>query len=423
MEQGGRNEHPLRLSNTLTRRKEAFVSETGREVKVFTCGPSVYRRPHVGNYATFLYEDILVRYLKYLGHKVHWVMNITDVEDKAMEEAREQGLDLQALTMPVVKRLFREAEELGISLPEESPRSSEVVDQAVLIIRNLLRTGYAYVHKDDVFFDPLKFPGFGKLYGLDMRNWPKKRIRFRRDTYPGRRWNRGDFILWHGCQDRDGPAFCWSTPLGKGRPAWNVQDPAVITKYLGPRIDIACGGVDNLFRHHDYTIAVTEAFSGEKLARYWLHGEHVLLNGSKMSKSKGNIVYPGDLYREGYTGKQIRFYLIYGHYREKKNLTEKSLGAAVSLLESFRSLANEFVFPDSGAGRSAGAFTSPLVREMVKGFERHMSNDLDVKGSFDSLHKDLVRWKQVKDRGDLSDRDRREVASVLNQADQVFQVL
>ena len=173
----------------------------------------------------------------------------------------------------------------------EIARSSTSVEQAARLIRILMDKGYAYRHEGDIFYDPLKFEGFGKLFGLDMSRWPKKKRRFRKDTYPGQRWNLGDFILWHGDKgEKDAPS--WDTELGRGRPAWNVQDAAMVTKHLGYRIDIACGGADNLYRRHDYTIAVVEGASGRTFSSYWPHGEHVLIDRIKMSKSKGNILYP-----------------------------------------------------------------------------------------------------------------------------------
>ena len=183
-------------------------------------------------------------------------------------------------------------------MPERIPRSSTSVEQAVYLIRKLLEKGCAYRHKGDIFFDPLKFEGFGKLFRLDMSKWPKTRKRFKQDTYPGRRWNLGDFILWHGC--RKGDKVCWDTEIGRGRPSWNIQDPAMISETMGYSLDIFCGGIDNLYRHHDYNIAVMESVSGKELSRYWLHGQHVLVGGKKMSKSLHNIVYPEDLLAQGF---------------------------------------------------------------------------------------------------------------------------
>ena len=175
----------LHLTNTLSRKKEPFRSREAGTVKLFTCGPSTYSRAHVGNYRTFLYEDVLQRHLEYLGYHVERMIHFTDVEDKAIDEAQEQGIGLKDLTGPVEDRFFKEVDLLAIKLPEHIPRSSTSVDQAVHLIEILLDKGYAYRHGKDIFFDSLKFEGFGKLYGLDMSRWPEKKRRFRKDTYPG----------------------------------------------------------------------------------------------------------------------------------------------------------------------------------------------------------------------------------------------
>ena len=187
----------LTLYNTLTRKKEEFKPREKGKVKIFTCGPSLYQRPHLGNYRTFLYEDILVRYLEYLGYDVERVLNFTDIEDKAVKVAEAEGMDIAELTERVANTFYEEAELLRIKPPTHNPRSSTSVDQAVFLIKELLKNEIAYWHDGDVFFDPLKFPEFGRLFGLDMSRWPKEKKRFKKDTYPGMRWNMGDFVLWH----------------------------------------------------------------------------------------------------------------------------------------------------------------------------------------------------------------------------------
>jgi cysteinyl-tRNA synthetase len=268
---------------------------------MYTCGPSVYRQPHIGNYRTFLFEDVLQRYLEYSGYNVVRLTTLTDIEDKAIAEAVEAKVSVRELTQENIDTFFEEAKLLRMKTPSYVPRSSTTVDQAAKLIRVLLDKGYAYRHthegRQNVYFDPLKFKDFGKLSHLDMSKWPKRKRRFHRDTYPGTPWNRGDFVLWHGY--KEGDTVSWDTDVGKGRPAWNVQDAAMVTKHLGFTIDIACGGVDNLVRHHDYTIAVAEGASGKEFAHWWLHGEHLFVEGQKMSKSRGNVHYIADLTKMG----------------------------------------------------------------------------------------------------------------------------
>ncbi|MFP4667790.1 MAG: class I tRNA ligase family protein, partial [Desulfobacterales bacterium] len=330
----------LHLLNSMTRKKQKFVPRhPDGTVKIFTCGPSIYNWPHIGNYRTFLFEDILERYLDYLGYTVERLINFTDMEDKAIARANELGISLQELTRPVAEKFIQECEMFNIGLPDTIARSTTSAEQAVLLIRRLLENRTAYRHKGDIFYDPLKFKDFGKLFGLDMSRWPKKRIRFRKDTYPGQRWNLGDFILWKKRRPSDGNIY-WKTELGEGRPAWNIQDPAMITKHLGWELDICCGGIDNIYRHHDYNIAVIEAISGKELAHFWLHGGHVRVGGKKMSKTRGNIVYFNDLLSRGFQPHHIRFFLIYGDYREPLNMNTDRLNCARGKIETLRSMIN-----------------------------------------------------------------------------------
>jgi cysteinyl-tRNA synthetase len=371
----------LTLYNSMSRSKEPFRPREDRHVKIFTCGPSTYRRPHLGNYRTFLYEDVLVRYLEYRGFEVRRVINFTDVEDKMLEEAVLEGRRPEVIAAEVGRHFFRETAQLQIKLPRKIARASESVPQAVELIRRLLDRGVAYWHRGNVFFDPLKVKDFGKLYRLDMSAWPKRKVRFKKDTYNGLRWNRGDFILWHG--HNNGDLSAWDTQIGKGRPSWNIQDPAMITEHLGEQVDINCGGIDNIYRHHDYNIAIMEALTGKRYANYYLHGAHLIVDGKPMSKSRGNIVYLEDLEAKGFQPYHLRFFLIYTHYRRRLNLTEARLRQAAWQLDSLRALAAEL---SAGGGRGAVAPRLERLLDRLAGeFERHMDDDLSVGMAVDSL--------------------------------------
>jgi cysteinyl-tRNA synthetase len=410
------------IYNTMTRKKEPFKTRKDKIVKIFTCGPSVYQSAHIGNYRTFLFEDVLVRYLEHLGYKVERVLNFTDVEDKAVELAKKQGKDIKELTNDVIEKFFYDTKLLRIKPPTFNPRSSNSIDQAVKIIKMLLKKDIAYWHHGDVFYDPLKFQGFGRLYGLDMNLWPKKKKRFRKDTYPGMRWNLGDFILWHGC--REGENVCFDNQLGSGRPSWNVQDPAMATKFLGFKLDICAGGIDNLYRHHDYNIAVAEGASGETFANYWLHGAHLFVYGKKMSKSTGNILYLEDLLKDGFTPESVRFYLIYNHYREKLNFTKKQFQDMSERLEEFRKLVNEVL--DLGTCKM-DAETEPVAKDMIIGlvhsFEECMNNDLDVRCAFDDLFETINKLNQYKSEAKLNKEFCKLLKHNLREIDKVLQII
>jgi cysteinyl-tRNA synthetase len=296
------------------------------------------------------------------------------------------------------------------------------VDQAAQLIRALLDKGiaYRYTHEgtENIYYDPQKFPGFGKLAHLDMKNWPKTKRRFHLDTYPGMPWNRGDFILWHGC--KEGDKVCWETEIGRGRPAWNIQDAAMVTKHLGFSVDVACGGIDNLVRHHDYTIAAAEAVSGEQFARYWLHGGHLFVDGKKMSKSKGNVLYPEDLTAKGYRNDHVRFFLIYGPYGKKRNFTWHKLAETSRILDDFESKVKSI---QNAEATNSNTKTKALVKSLKPSFEKHMNNDLDVKTAFDSLRLKVAVLQGLAQEGKLSIQDANDAASSLRKVDRVLQVI
>lgn len=411
----------LFLYNTLTRQKERFTPRKAENiVKMFTCGPSIYNWPHIGNFRTFLFEDILQRYLEYKGYTVERMINFTDIEDKSIHQANKDGVALEALTQPVARSFMEDCARLKISLPETIPRSSTSIEQAVYLTEQLLDKGFAYRHGGDIFYDPLKFKDFGKLYGLDMSRWPKQRTRFYKDTYPGKRWNRGDFILWKARRKEDGNIF-WQTSLGEGRPAWNIQDPAMLTQHLGYEIDIWCGGIDNLYRHHDYNIAVTEGVSGKTLSRFWLHCEHVLIRKTKMSKSKGNILYVKDLLNTGYHPRHIRFFLIYTHFQQHIDVNNEHLQLARGKIDTLRDM---LVLLENG---NAAVKNTPaaqiLIKEIQSAFERRMNDNLDVKGAFDDVFDNTRQLAKMKATGTLGSEQCRAAVEQLKQIDRVWQVL
>jgi cysteinyl-tRNA synthetase len=412
----------LHLQNTLTGKKQIFhPRHPDKKVRMFTCGPSIYDRPHLGNYRTFLFEDILQRYLQYLGFPVKRLINFTDMEDKAIARANKLGVSIDELTRPMAEQFIKDCSALSIALPETIARSTTCVDSAVLLIQRLLEKKIAYKHGPDIFYDPLKFKGFGRLFGLDMSKWPEKKIRFRKDTYPGQRWNLGDFILWKGWRKKDGPFF-WQTSLGKGRPAWNVQDPAMIVRHLGYELDICCGGIDNIYRHHDYNIAVVEGVSGKVLAPFWLHGGHVRVKGIKMAKSKGNIVYPDDLFFLGYEPRHVRFFLICSHYRKSLNLTAQGLDLARGRVDTFRTMARR-IEEKTGSAASSDPEARALAESLQKDFETSMNNDLDVETAFEKLYNTLQSLVRISAAARLSGKDAEVVISGLKKIDQVLKIL
>jgi cysteinyl-tRNA synthetase len=415
----------LHLYNTMSRSLEPFEPRNRGKVDIFTCGPSTYRRPHIGNYRSFLYEDILVRHLEYSGFEVHRVINFTDVEDKTIVEAENRGKSVEAVTREVHDRFFSETSLLGIKLPPEIPRSSTSVDQAVEIIEKLMKKGHAYRHEGNIYFDPLTFEGFGKLFRLDMSRWPKHKVRFKRDTYNGRRWNLGDFILWHGHDGNGASDAYWDTRIGRGRPSWNIQDPAMILQQIGTQIDINCGGIDNIYRHHDYNIAVMEAFSGKTFARYYLHGEHLIVNGKSMSKSRGNILYPEDLVERGYEHKHLRFFLIHEHYRKKLDFTDANFERASKRLDEWRNLYRSILSPDGNAGSTneSDKVVDELIDSVEKVFRHAMNDDLKAGAAFEEVYSVLAKIDSARADRRLSPSQRDRLRAAIDRIDTVLGVI
>jgi cysteinyl-tRNA synthetase len=408
--------------NTLTRKVEPFESIVDRKVKMYTCGPSTYQRPHIGNYRTFLFEDVLQRYLEYLGYSVTRLITLTDVEDKAIAEAKKENLSVEELTQRNEAVFFRDFDLLSIKVPNYAVRTSSVIDHAAELVKTLTEKGYAYWHKHEgarnAYFEPLKFDGFGKLAHLDMSKWPRKKRRFHLDTYPGTPWNRGDFILWHGCSNGDN--VCWETKIGKGRPAWNIQDAAIVTKHLGFSVDVACGGIDNLVRHHDYTLAVAEAISGKEFARYWLHGAHLFVDGKKMSKSKGNVYYPDDLLVKGFRKEHVRFFLIYESYRKRLNFTFKKLAKTSQKLDAFKNMVQDLQKADNA---SSSEKAKALANSIISVFERNMNEDLYVKAAFNELYATVVKLHKLMGQRKLGAEDVDKALMSLRRVDSVLQVI
>ena len=412
----------------MNRELEVFRPRKKGQVDIFTCGPSTYRRPHIGNYRTFLYEDIVVRYLEYLDYDVHRVINFTDVEDKTIVEAENKGKSIEKVTDAVHDHFFRETGQLGIRLPAEIPRSSTSVDQAVKIIKTLVEKGHAYRYRGDIFFDPLTTKDFGKLFRLDMSKWPKRKTRFKKDTYNGNRWNLGDFVLWHAHENERTSSAYWATDIGEGRPAWNIQDPAMVLQQIGTQVDINCGGIDNIYRHHDYNIAVMESYSGKKYANYYMHGEHLIVEGKPMSKSRGNILYVEDLVERGYEPMHLRFFLLYTHYRKKLNFTNKGFAKCSSKLDESREVFSRLTRKTQKKKPVAGekdphGDISALIEQIPEEFGRSMNDDLRIGDAFDGVTSILLRISSLTAGQPLPPGQSRRLAEAIASIDRVFGVI
>ena len=403
----------LKLFNTATNQLEVFEPADPQVVNIFTCGPSIYRRAHLGNFRTFLYEDVVVRYLEYLGYTIQRGMNITDLEDKALEEAEKQQRPLSEITEENIAQFVEEMALLRIKHPEHLARASDHVDNAVELVETLLDEGFAYWHDGNVYYDALKFSAFGKVARIDLSDWPKEKRRFHLDNYPPNWWNKGDFILWYG--EKKTANVYWDTRIGRGRPAWNLQDASIIVGTMDVPLSIYGGGIDNLVRHHDYSVAIIEAARDWEMARYWLHGGHLFSNGHKMAKSLGNEYYTSTMLELGYTAEETRFVLIDHPYRQRLDFSEAHMAASASRLRTFRSKAAAL----AAASGTASGTTTDLAVSLENTFRQHMDNDLNVQSAFSALERGLSKI----DPAALSPAESASVLQALQRIDSVLQVI
>ncbi len=358
----------LRFFNTLTRKKEVFRPIKPGHAGMYNCGPTVYDFAHIGNFRAYVFADLLRRYLLYKGFRVRQVMNITDVDDKTIKGSRKEGIALKEYTKRYEKAFFEDLDRLNIQRAEIYPRATEHIKEMVTLVRTLLNKGIAYNGNDGIYYDISKFRDYGRFAGLDLKGL-KAGARVKQDSYDKERAN--DFALWKFWDKEDGDVF-WETEIGKGRPGWHIECSAMSMKYLGKTFDIHTGGVDLIFPHHQNEIAQSEGATGKRFVRYWLHNEHLLVNGKKMSKSLGNFHTLRDLLERGYDPMAIRYLLLSAHYRQKLDLTFKSLDAAGSSVQKLKEFTGRMKKGKDNEN------SRKLVKKARKGFEEAMDNDLDM---------------------------------------------
>jgi len=362
----------LKFYNTLTRKKEAFKPAKAGKVSMYSCGPTVYSYAHIGNFRAYVAADILRRYLKYKGYKLKHVMNITDVDDKSIRDSRKQGIPLSEYTKKYEKEFLEDIDTLNIEHVEHYPRATKHIKEMVALVNALLKRGLAYKGKDAIYYSIEKFPGYGKLAHLEKAQL-KPGARVKQDEYD--KEHAHDFALWKLWDKDDGNVF-WTEQFGKerikGRPGWHIECSAMSMKYLGPTFDIHTGGVDLIFPHHQNEIAQSEGATGKPFVRYWLHNEHLLVNGEKMSKSAGNFYTLRNLLDKGHDSMAIRYLLLASHYRQKLNLTDDALKAAKQAVDRLM----DFV-ANSREGKDSKDI-GKLAKKSNQAFGKAMDDDLNM---------------------------------------------
>jgi cysteinyl-tRNA synthetase len=378
---------PLRFYNTLTRREEEFVPLMEGRVGMYTCGPTVYAPPHIGNLRTFFFADTVRRYLEYRGYAVRFVMNLTDVDDKTIRGALRDGVQLGEYTQPFIDSLFRDFDRLGIRRADHHPRATDYVPQMIDIIRRLEARGLAYEAEGSVYYDISEFPDYGKLSKVDV-SAGRRGERVLADEYE--KDDVRDFVLWKGAKPEDEQVGAvWDTPWGRGRPGWHIECSAMSMDELGETFDIHAGGVDLVFPHHEDEIAQSEGATGREFVRYWLHGEFLLLEGDKMAKSTGNIFNLQDLVDRGVKPSSIRYLFLTAHYRSKLNFTFAGLEASAEAVRRIRGTRNRLrEHPDARDPDPADdPVLHPLVDEVLAGFGEAMDADLNTSVALSELHR------------------------------------
>jgi cysteinyl-tRNA synthetase len=361
----------IKLFNTLGGKIEPFRPLQEGTVKLYTCGPTVYDFAHIGNYRAYIFEDLLKRFLEFMGLNVIHVMNITDVDDKTIKGANTQGITLTEYTDKYIQGFFAGLEILNIAKADYYPRATENIQEMADMVKGLYEKGFSYEKEGNYYFDISKYENYGKLSNLDKREL-RTGVRIDSDEYE--KESVRDFALWKA--KKEGEPY-WDTAIGPGRPGWHIECSVMSAKYLGDTFDIHCGGVDNIFPHHENEIAQSEAFTGKKFVNYWLHCQHLIRDNQKMSKSRGNIITVEELIENHQADPNaIRLLLLSTHYRKMLNFTFKALSQAKSSLERIDEFIAQLGSFSFKKGKTHDVLA--LVEEMKEKFIQALSNDLNI---------------------------------------------
>jgi len=383
----------FRLYNTLTRRVEPFAPAEGDTVRIYSCGPTVYNPAHLGNFRTFLFVDLLRRALRLRGWKVHQVMNLTDVDDKIIRRAAEQGKTIAEVTEPVTEIFFRDRDYLRIEPAEAYPKATDYVPQMVALVKKLVDKGVAYQAEDrSVYFAIDRFPSYGQLSRLDKRE-VKAGARVAQDDYT--KENAQDFALWKAAKPEDEQVHAaWDSPWGRGRPGWHLECSAMAIDLLGETLDIHCGGIDLIFPHHEDEIAQSEAATGRTFSRFWCHGAFLLTEGAKMAKRLGNVTTVKDMRESRIPAAAVRRFVYNTHYRKELNLTEEALEDSIAAVRRIGTFAERLNRASGGTAALAAA-----AEDLVRDVESALFQDLNAPESLAALSEFIKRANAELDRG------------------------
>jgi cysteinyl-tRNA synthetase len=405
----------IQLHNTLGGKIEPFVPQKPGEVRMYSCGPTVYDFAHIGNFRTFVFQDILRRFLKSRGFKLTQVMNLTDVDDRIIANAAAAGVGICEYTEKFAQAFFDDCKTLSLEPPEHWTRATDNIEPMVQLIERLREKSFTYESEGSIYYRIAKFPDYGKLSNIDVAGI-QSGVRVDVDRYE--KESARDFALWKA--PKAGEHF-WETSIGKGRPGWHIECSAMAMKYLGETLDIHTGGIDLAFPHHENEIAQSEAATGKHFVKYWLHAEHLLVEGEKMSKSLGNFYTLRDLFAKGYKPSALRFALASVPYRRQLNFTFDGLQQAASSVERLRNFADRIAqgkFP-AGAHKSMSA----RVAEAAEEFDAGLSDDLNTARALGAIFEFVREANIAMDKGEFSPADAPAAQKFLQDFDRIFAVL
>lgn len=410
----------LRLFNTLAREKETFVPLVPGQVRMYSCGPTVYNHPHIGNLRTFLWSDLLRRYLEWRGFRVTQVMNITDVEDKIIRNAQKAGKDLHSYTAPYIVAFHEDLATLRVRPADAYPRATEYIPQMVSLIAGLTARGHTYVADGSTYFRVDTLPGYGKLSQVDVAH-SSEFSRIESDEYE--KESARDFVLWKAKKEGE-PS--WPTAIGEGRPGWHIECSAMSMQLLGETFDIHTGAVDLIFPHHENEIAQSEGATGKPFVRFWIHGEHLNIDQQKMSKSLGNIYTLAEIREMGYEPLALRYALISVPHRTKLNFTTQSLDDARNALERialFVLRLQELASSSPPDASQSDGHAEELIGRFLEGFQESMDDDLNTAGALGALFT-LIRESNVAiDAGRITPADAEGIRTAVMKVDAVLDIL
>ncbi len=410
----------LKLYNTLTREKEIFTPLVPGEVRMYSCGPTVYFNPHIGNLRTFLWSDLLRRYLEFRGLHVRQIMNLTDVDDRIIQKANEAGQDLEAYTAPYIKEFFNDLQKLRIRPADSYPRATQYIPQMVELVQKLNAHGHTYVADGSTYFRVTSMPDYGKLSRIEVdRTSAFSRI----DDDKYEKESARDFVLWKAKKEGE-PS--WTTALGEGRPGWHLECSAMSMHLLGESFDIHTGAVDLIFPHHENEIAQSEGATGKPFVRYWIHGEHLNVDQQKMSKSLGNIHTLAEIEEMGFNPVVLRYALLSVPHRTKLNFTTQSLEDAKNALGRIESFFLRLDEVAASAPRDAAHATEgggePLISRFLAAFQEAMDDDLNTAGALGALFILIRDANTAIDEGRITSGDAEGLRSALRKVDPVLDI-